>query len=71
MYAGDAGNRDTSPSSSGLFEDDELEQLCYRFLYIYATGRVILLQADSSTLAPEIVEEVQTAFRQMFDATVR
>ena len=50
----------------GIFEDDPHERLKDHFFFVPASGRVILLQAESSILPPEILAEVQSAFWTLF-----
>jgi hypothetical protein len=50
----------------GIFEDDEHEHLKDNFFFVVASGRVILLQAESSILPTEIMAEVQALFQELF-----
>ena len=47
-----------------MFEDESYEHLRYHFFFLFASDRVILLLAESSTLTTEIIAEVQGGFRK-------
>ena len=54
----------------GIFEDDAYERLKDHFFIVFVvvvSSRVILLHAESSLLPPEIADEVQAAFRYLFE----